>query len=85
MICNCPGAGQAIAFCIVPAGGVGIPGICYIVKNGTDIKHNKTAGDGKVAMVLPTGCPRSVGLLARLCQMKSQFPLFSGAGGHAYK
>ena len=36
--------------------------LCYIGKIAVQCKHNRLLG--KRAMVLPTGCPRSVGLLA---------------------
>ena len=41
---------------------------------------------GKTAVVLPTGCPWSVGLVAAIGQTKSQSPLFpEGGGKRSYK
>ena len=50
------------------------------------VKHNRL--QGQIAVVLPTVCPRSVGLIAGIFWMKSQSPHYSlcvcgGVGGGA--
>ena len=49
--------------------------LCFIGKVAVQCKHNRLLG--KMAVVLPTGCPRSVGLLAGICWTKSQSPRYT--------
>ena len=57
-----------------------MPGICLLWQNcQCNIKHNRLRG--KLAVVLPTGCPRRKWLLAGISWTKSQRPHFWGGGG----
>ena len=71
--------------CIVPAVPV-LLGFCFLVENtGITVAHGKTMR-GQIAVVLPTVCPRSVGLIAEIFWTKSQrSPRESrGGGGRGY-
>ena len=93
VICNHgpppPEGGQEFSRCfyflIVPA----VRGKCQgfvLYRQTWQCNENITDYGGKRAVVLPTGCPRSAGLLAGICRTKVKVPAIPrGWGGRGYK
>ena len=52
-----------------------IPGICVRQNWQCNVKHNRLLK--KTAVVLPSGCPRTIGFVAGICCRESQNPRYS--------